>query len=236
MLYQLVIQTENGKCIGTKYGRRLYGAMVELLPQTSFKNLEMIISMSHAAMIVDADIPVPAFEKIPASVTLETHLEEILCNCAANSMFEVEEQILKDGAKIFLIADKGAKKLSHAQFVNIIYWYIKTDARVKSFNLDSDAYDGSSEHCAKAVRHALVKLFGPDNVDNILSGQITDSGGGGTGKSFHRELAALKLTAMPDIYLVGYCTLHCIQLTLPSAFKHVLGEGDTQKNGQYKKM
>ena len=63
---------------------------------------------------------------------------------------------------------------------------------------------------------------------------MTDIGVGGTDKSFHCKLAALNVTAVPEIYLVGYCTLHCIQLTLSSAVKHVLGEGGTQKNGQYK--
>ena len=81
----------------------------------------------------------------------------------------------------------------------MIYWYIKTYACVKRFNLDSDDYDGPSEDCPKVARHALVKLFGSENVDNILSRHKTDSGGGGTGKSFHRELAALSVTAMPEI-------------------------------------
>ena len=79
-----------------------------------------------------------------------------------------------------------------------------------------------------------MKLFGPGNVDNILSGHMTNSGIGGTGKPFHLEIATLNVNAMPDIYLVGYCILHGIQLTLSSIVKHVLGEGGTQKNGQYK--
>ena len=109
-----------------------------------------------------------------------------------------------------MISDKGAKKGTHTHFGKIIYWYSKTDDRVKSFNIDLDDSDGSSEDCAKAVRHALVKLFGPENVDNIFSGQMTDSGGGVTGKSVQRELAEINVTAMPDIYFVGYCTLHCM--------------------------
>ena len=84
-------------------------------------------------------------------------------------MFEVAEEILKDGTKLFLIADKGVKKGAHTNSVKIISWYSKTDARVKSFNIDSDDYDGSSEDCSKEVSHELVKLFGPENVDNILS-------------------------------------------------------------------
>ena len=67
-LEQLVRQTENGNYIGTKYGVRLYGAMVALSPQISFKNLEMIIAMSHAALIFDAGILVPEFNKLSASV------------------------------------------------------------------------------------------------------------------------------------------------------------------------
>ena len=125
--------------------------------------------MSHAALIVDAGITVLALNKILASVPSATHLKDILCNCSSDSMSEVAEEILKDGARIFLIADKGAKKGSHTNFVKIISWYIKNDARVKSFNLDSDDSDGSSEDCAKAVRHALVKLFAPENVYTILS-------------------------------------------------------------------
>ena len=98
-----------------------------------------------------------------------------------------------------MIADKGAKKGATTHFAKIISWYSKTDARVKSFNIDSDDYDGSSEDCAKAVRHALVKLFGPENVDNIFFVKTTYSGGGGTGKSFHSKIAALNVTAIPGI-------------------------------------
>ena len=168
-LEQLARQTENGKYIGTKYGSRMYGEMITLSPQASFKNLEMIIAMSHADLIVDAGIPVPSFDKLSASFPPETHLKDLLCNSAAYSMFEVAEEILKDGEKIFLIADKGANKGAHTHFVKIVSWYSKTDARVKSFNLDSYDYDGSSEDCSMAVSHELVKLFGPKNVDNILS-------------------------------------------------------------------
>ena len=135
-----------------------------------------------------------------------------------------------------MIADKGAKKGATTHFAKIISWYSKTDARVKSFNIDSDDYDGSSEDCAKAVRHALVKLFGPENIDNISSRQMTNSGGGVTGTQFHREIDALNVTAMPESYLIEYFTLHYIQLNLSNAVKHVLGEGGIQKMVSANKM
>ena len=66
--------------------------------------------MSHAALIVDSGIHVPALNKILASVTSATHLKELLCNCAGNSMFDVTESILKDRAKFFCLLTRVPKK------------------------------------------------------------------------------------------------------------------------------
>ena len=100
--------------------------------------------------------------------------------------------------------------------------------------MDTDDSDGSSSDCANAIRHALIKIFGRDNVDFILQCQMTDSGGGGTGLSFHRTLQNQGITTNDANYLVGYCTLHCIQLTLSTPVKHVLGEDGTDNSGQYR--
>ena len=84
------------------------------------------------------------------------------------------------------MADNGAKKGQHDHFVKIITWFSEPGQCVKSFNLDTDDCNGLSHDCARAVHHALEKLFGNDNASHIVYGQTTDSGGGGTGIYFHR--------------------------------------------------
>jgi len=58
-----------------------------------------------------------------------------------------------------------------------------------------------------------------------LAGQMTDSGGGGTLESVAKELKALGL--QNDIYSIGSCTLHLLQLALATPMKKVFGDGGT---------
>ena len=60
-----------------------------------------------------------------------------------------------------------------------------------------------------------------------LSGCTTDSGGGGTGYSLHQHMNKLKLwCTYKDTYLVGFCCLHMLQLTLCRALTDtIVGEG-----------
>lgn len=65
-------------------------------------------------------------------------------------------------------------------------------------------------------------------VDRILlHSQITDAGGGGTGKSFKRELENKNRIIMSiyDEYLSSTCALYGINLTLKNPVKIVMGEG-----------
>jgi hypothetical protein len=119
---------------------------------------------------------------------------------------------------VFLICDKGALKTSNAHFVKILAWYSKKEQRVKMFLLDCNDTDGTSDECVTAIKHALKKFFGGDtNTDDlvvsVLNRQMTDIGGDGTGKSFHKGLDELDLCDSVTSYLVGYCALHCLQLT-----------------------
>ena len=49
------------------------------------------------------------------------------------------------------------------------------------------------------IKHASVKVFGEDNVDCILHGQMTNNGGGGTGLLFHRTLEDKGITVNSEI-------------------------------------
>jgi hypothetical protein len=89
--------------------------------------------------------------------------------------------------------------------------------------MDSCDTDGSSEACAEAIRFALSQMFGEEYISNMLAGQATDSGGGGAGNSFYKELTKLNLTSSVKAYLKSFCTLYCIQLTLSNPIYKNIG-------------
>jgi hypothetical protein len=226
--------TSRQKYTGSELGKRLYGAAAALCPQGSLKNLELTIALSHAALLVDSGNEVD-ISQIATSVPSATSLKEFVLNAAADAMYVASEEILREGSRLFLVADKGALKTANAHFVKIICWYSLRDKRIKTFNLDTTDSDGSSLDCALAVLHSLARLFGGiDRVIAIIFGQATDSGGGGTGYSFQRALTSKGLTAPNEVYLASFCTLHCIQLTLAAPVKHVIGEGGIGSDGEYR--
>ena len=134
-------------------------------------------------------------------------------------------EILKEHVRIYLASDKGNKRgISH--FVKYIcFWCSKTD-RVKKQLLDIDGSGGTSAACAEAVDFSMKKI---DDLINriLLHGQITDAGGGGTGKSFKRELEIKNriVRSLYDEYLSATCGLHGINLTLKNPVKILMGEG-----------
>ena len=77
-------------------------------------------------------------------------------------------------------------------------------------------------------KFSTQKLVG--NIENFrYSGCTTDSGGGGTGHSLHQKMKEEDLCC-PDIsYLVGFCTLHTLQLTLANALEKTVGTGGLGK-------
>jgi hypothetical protein len=62
---------------------------------------------------------------------------------------------------------------------------------------------------------------------------MTDSGGGGTGKLFHKGLDELDLCDSVTSYPVGYCALHCLQLTLSNSILTVLGKPGRKSETEY---
>ena len=79
-------------------------------------------------------------------------------------------------------ADKGHKKgIGH--FVKYLSFFSKVNDRVKTQLLNVDASSGTSKDCANAVDFS-VKKVDPPGEKKKLDGQMTDAGGGGTGKSF----------------------------------------------------
>jgi hypothetical protein len=222
---------------GQPLAKKLYAQAAALSPQTSLKNLELMLALSQAAFLVDCDVGFTdtQIEKLANSVPSASSLREYVIDAATDSAFEAWDEIVQESSKLFLLCDKGAKKTENAHFVKILCWWSNLDKKIKTFNLDSNDTDGTSKACAHAIKHALSQLFGgDDNILAMLLGQATDSGGGGTGNSFYLELSKLGLSSCVESYLKSYCTLHCIQLTLQNPINRVLGQGGMGKDGKYK--
>ena len=90
--------------------------------------------------------------------------------------------------------------------------------------LDIDGSLSSTEECAKAIEFSLRKLrLGGRTL--VLSGQTTDSGGGGVLDGLARELNALGLTVEMDQYLVAPCAIHALNLQLSDPTSKLIGDG-----------
>jgi hypothetical protein len=144
---------------GSTLGKRLYGAAAALNPQSSLKNLEVTASLVHAALLADAGINTKC-DQIAKNVPSATTFKELIVDAATNSTFSAAEEIIAEAARLFLLCNKGAKKTSNSHFVKLLCWWCDAENTVKTPNLDANDTDGTSKKCAKAIRHALQKLFG----------------------------------------------------------------------------
>ena len=102
----------------------------------------------------------------------------------------------------------------------IVFWDSEKQ-KVRVFCLDIDGSEGTSEGAAKAIFHSVITKLGEDTK---ISGQTTDSGGGGVGKSLMIELRKLFLIN-EDHFEFSFCSLHGIQLTFANPIKTVYGKG-----------
>ena len=77
----------------------------------------------------------------------------------------------------------------------------------------------------------MQRLRGGDTSDAAvkkfsLFGSTTDSGDGGTGKSFKDELLTKEnLTCSKEEFLVGFCAKHILQISFCNSTKALMGEG-----------
>ena len=210
------------KYTGSALSRRLLASALVSVPGFSLTGAELAIPLVVAAFLADSDliddkINLTLFSKSFASAH---NLRDILISSAVDSLIEIGKQIHLAG-NVFMSCDKGNKKgLSH--FVKILSWWDKIQNQVQTFVLDIDASEGTSEGCAEAIEHSIKKLN--NTIDLlILTGQTTDSGGGGVLESLMEELKKRNLCT--PTYLVASCTLHAIQIALANPVKKTFGEG-----------
>jgi hypothetical protein len=118
-----------------------------------------------------------ATEEICASFPSHQTLRTMLFDYAAEKLVELGKK-LKDIPYTYLSCDKGNKKgVSH--FVKVLSWWDPILKKVRTFILDIDASEGSSEGCADAIKHSLKKVVSFGAIQYLIQGLSTDSGGGG---------------------------------------------------------
>jgi hypothetical protein len=215
--------TRRKKCTGSPLSKRLLASALVSVPGFSLKGAELAITLVVAAFLADSNliddkIDLPLFSKSFASAH---NLRDTLISSAVDSLIEIGNQInLADN--VFMSCDKGNKKgLGH--FLKILSWWDKVEKQVQTFVLDIDASEGTSEGCAEAIEHSMKKLNHAAIALLILTGQTTDSGGGGVSESLMSELNKGNLCT--PTYLVASCALHAIQIALSNPVKKTLGEG-----------
>jgi hypothetical protein len=221
---------------GTDTGESLYKGAIAMMPQGSQKAMESVLLLSKADVLADANVNIRNFDDISGSTPSASKISEWVYNGAADSKFLASQEILSKKCKVYLICDKGALKTANAHFVKLIAWCNIEEGRIKIFDLDADDSDGTSEQCAEVLKHSIFSFFGPNDegyVSARLNGQTTDSGGGGTLKSLHQYLEKQNLCVDGDDYLVGPCTLHCLQLILFNAIVTLLGKGGKKNEQEY---
>ena len=79
----------------------------------------MIVALSHAELLADSEIPVDV-AKVSYTVPSSQTLTELLCDCATDALYQAASEIKSVGARVFLMADKGAKKGQHTHFFKTI--------------------------------------------------------------------------------------------------------------------
>jgi hypothetical protein len=211
---------EKEKFCGGDLANRLYASAIVLSPGLSFTAAETLIPIIVAAFLAQSSgesFSLDKYSSLATSFPSAAHLQKCIMGYAVDCLMEVAEE-LHNAEAVYLTSDKGNKKgLGH--FVKILSWWDNKLERVQMFTLDIDASEGTSSGCADAVEHSMKKLFSAIK----LSGQLTDSGGGGVLEDFASELK--KRNLCHDIYHVANCTLHAIQLALSNPVKAAFQDG-----------
>jgi hypothetical protein len=108
-------------------------------------------------------------------------------------------------------------------FPKLLSYYDFERDRVEKILMDVGGSGSDSKAAATAIDQSIKMKLG-DDVLQFLSGQTTDSGGGGVLESLKKELALFERVS-PSFYLILPCTLHGLQRSFHNAMILVLGEG-----------
>ena len=178
-----------------------------------------MIPLIVAAHYADAGLDIDKM-LLCSSLPSANALKECLLDVATDSIVQLRNE-LHGNSWVYIMFDKGQDN----NLCKRLAWWSVEEKKVKTVLVDVDKLGGSSNECALALKHSMKKLTGEETLTVKLAGQMTDSGGGGTLESVAKELKALGL--QNDIYSIGSCTLHLLQLALATPMKKVFGDGGT---------
>lgn len=151
----------------------------------------------------------------------DCYLRQTIVYQAGQDLMALGKRLRDEFVPLYMACDKGNKRgISH--FVKFLTWFDSQTMTVSKQLLDIDASDGTSADCALAIKHSLMKIG-----QHLLSGQCTDSGGGGVLEGLAKELEALDLCTAD--FIISACSIHALQLQLSNAVKKVIGQGGLDK-------
>jgi hypothetical protein len=210
--------------------KEMISHMMALTPQQSLESAELTLGMSTNYVLNELGISASP-EQIASTTPSTTAIRGIISHGATSALWLFRERILnvKEKNYLYLSCDKGGGRL----IKKISRWNPLTQA-IESFTLDTDNSEETSKECANGVEFSMrrLQLEATDEILNklILRGSTTDSGGGGTGHSFKAELLKREnLTCGEPEFLIGFCVMHILQLTLSTPMKTLMGEGGLEK-------
>ena len=211
---------------GTERGNRLLGTAMSMIPKAGCSGFSTALPIAVAGVLENAGLCVD--ENIVDALPGKDSMKDFVTERAVDSIVLVREAI-RQNPYCFLFTDKGNKH-GNKNLAKYIAWYDEKAKRVRKYLLDVDCTDEDSPDTAAALYHALKRIWPPE-LPIIIYGKCTDSGGGGTLYSLHRELLTLGLCASE--YFIASCTLHDLQTALRNAVDKVLGLGGIDEDNNH---
>ena len=207
--------------------KEFIGSIMPACPQMSLGATEVSIGIITACTLHELNIPFDP-QQIANVTPSTTTIRDYAIEGAANTHFLARQTILEQQPHLFASADKGAS----GSFVKKVSFYDSDLKKIVSHTLDCEESGGSSEDCAIAFTHSLRRLQAGSKSPSLrIYGHTTDSGGGGTGHSFKRALLTQDgITCDENEFLVGFCTIHILNLTLSNAIEMLMGQGGLKKD------
>ena len=199
----------------------LFAIACASVPALALSAAQCFVPIVFFAMMADAGLfAYQKFDlkKFATSFPSDAYLRTIIQSQAGRDMLSLGHEFQQNNIPVFLSCDKGNKK-GVGHLVKYLSWFDFDNMVVKKRSLDLDGSDGTSEDCAAAIKHTLLKL----GHEQQLSGQTTDSGGGGVLDGLAEKLNELGLCARD--YKVAACSIHGLQMQLANAVNSVIGKG-----------
>ena len=176
---------------GTNVAGNMMGFAASCVPQAGYSGIATVAPFIIGAFLENCGIEYTSkklVSSLPCNMTFKNMVEE---NAVSNIMLTQES--IRKNRYIYICADKGNKK-GNKNLPKFICWFDIDSGKVKTFLIDCDCTDESTEDVAAALKHSLDRVF-PDDVVVIVWGQCTDSGGGGTKYALKRALDLKGLTS-----------------------------------------